>query len=127
MSLTIVSLAQLAAQAETLIGIDLAAKDPAGRYAAAQVALQVAGAFTAVAQGNAVGAVTAAVQAILSKVTDPGQVALVNSLAAVGMSFIQMSAQAGALLPLLNAEWQGIANEIAAGMTATASAYKAPA
>jgi hypothetical protein len=129
MSLTIpqvTSLAQLAVQAETLIGIDIAAKDPAGRYAAAQVALQVAAAFTAVQQGNAVGAVTAAVQAIVAKLTDPGQIAFVLAVANVGMVWVQMAAQVNGALPLLNATWQGVAGEVAAGITATASAYKAP-
>lgn len=126
MNFQIVSLAQLAVQAETLIGIDLAAKDPAGRYAAAQVALQVADAFTAASTGNVQGAVAAAVTAILTKVTDPGQVALVNAVATIGMGFIQTAMQVNGALPLLNATWQGVAGEIAAGITATASAYKAP-
>lgn len=126
MSFKIVSLAQLAVQAETLIGIDLSAKDPAGRYASAQVALQVAAAFTAASSGDVQGAVAEAVQAILAKVTDPGQVALVNAVASIGMGFVTTAVQVNGALPLLNATWQGVAGEIAAGITATASAYTAP-
>ena len=126
LSFKIVSLAQLAVQVETLIAIDTSAKDPAGRYASAQVALQVATAFSAVAAGDVQGAVAQAVQAILAKVTDPGQVALVNVIASIGTQFITTAAQANGALPLLNVAWQGVAAEIAAGITATASAYPDP-
>lgn len=118
------SLPQLVIEGATLAAIDLGAKDDAEKYSRAQVALAVAGIFTSLSSGDVATAVTTASESLLSKIKDPGQVALVTNLANAGSVFIQAASLADGALPLLNATWQGLAGEIAAGVTAIASAYK---
>ena len=127
MTLQIKSVAQLVVEGATLAAIDIGATSPAQKYARAQVALAVAAGFTALSSGDVTGAVEQIQTAVLSKVTDPGQVALANSLFNVGGIFISAAAAANGALPLLNATWQGVAGEIATGITAIASSYPAPA
>lgn len=117
----------LFAEGATLAAIDIGAKNPADKYARAQVALQVGAAIQALSTGDVTTALQTAETALLSKITDPGQVALVTNLASVGSTFIQAAAAANGMLPLVNATVQGAAAEVAAGITAIASTYKQPA
>jgi hypothetical protein len=126
MTLQIKSLAQLLVEGATLAGIDIGASTAAEKYTRAQVALAVAAGFTSLSSGDVNGAIEQVQTEILSKVTDPGQVALVNSLFNVGGVFIQAAAAANGALPLLNATWQGVAGEVATGITTIASSYPAP-
>lgn len=127
MSITLKSVGQLMAEGATLAAIDIGAKDATDKYNRAQVALQVGAAFTAIASGDVAGGLATAQGAILGKVTDPGQVALVQGLFAVGVQQLQVASLASSAIPLLNATVTGVATEVAAGITAIASAYKAPA
>jgi hypothetical protein len=127
MSLQIKSLAQLLVEGATLAGIDIGAKDATDKYNRAQIALQVAAAFTSLSTGDVAGAIEQVQTALMSKITDPGQAALVTSLFNVGSLFIQSAAAANGAMPLLNATWQGIATEVAAGITTVAGAYSNPA
>jgi hypothetical protein len=115
---------QILAEIGTTIGIDSAAKDPAGRYAAAQAALLVAAAFTAAASGDVSVLTTQLETTVLTKVTDPGQVKLVTDLFALGNTFLAPIAAASTAVPLITPVVQGIATNVAAGITAVASAYK---
>lgn len=118
------SFGTLFAEGATLAAIDIGAKDAADKYARAQVALQVGGAIQSLSTGDVATALQTAETALLSKITDPGQVALVTNLAGVASTFIQAAAQANGALPLVNATVQGAAAEIASGVTTIASAYK---
>lgn len=127
MSLSLKSFGTLFAEGATLAAIDIGAKNPADKFARAQVALQVAGIVQSLSTGDVATALQTAETALLSKITDPGQAALVQSLASVGSTFIQAAAVANSALPLVNATVQGAAQEVAAGITAIASTYKTPA
>ena len=127
MSITLKSGGQLIVEGATLLGIDIGAKNAADKYDRAQVALHVAAGFQAASQGDLAGGLAQAQAAILAKVTDPGQVALVQGLFTIGNAQIQVASQATTVVPLLNATAQGVAAEIAAGITSIASAYAAPA
>jgi hypothetical protein len=127
MSLTLKSVGQYIVEAATVAAIDIGSKTPAEKYAKAQVALQVAAAFTSVSTGDLAGGLAEAQSAIFVKVTDPGQVALLQGLFAIGNAQITVASQAASIIPLLNATAQGVAAEVAAGITAVASTYPAPA
>lgn len=127
MSLKLESAGALLAQIATTVAIDVSAKDPAGRYASAQVAMEVAAAFKSVSTGDLASAETEVQQAVLSKITDPGQAALVTAIFTQGNNYLAAAAQAAGSLPLVNATVTGAAGEIADGITAAASAYPAPA
>jgi hypothetical protein len=118
------SFGTLFAEATTLAGIDIGAKDAADKYARAQVALQVAGILQSLSTGDVVTALATAESTLLTKITDPGQAALAQNLASVGSTFIMAAAQANSALPLVNPTIQGAAAEVTAGITVIASTYK---
>jgi hypothetical protein len=126
MAITLKSVGQLLAEGATLAAIDIGASNAADKYARAQVALQVAAAFTSIAAGDLAGALATAQAALLAKVTDPGQVALIQGLFTIGNAQIQVVSQATTVIPLLSATAQGVAAEVAAGITAIASTYVTP-
>jgi len=125
--MSIVTVGQFFVQGATLAGIDIGAKTAAEKYARAQVALKVAAALSAVASGDVTGALATAQAALLTKVTDPGEVALVNGLFAIAGPQLQVAAQAESVIPFLAETLEGVAAEAATGITVIASAYKAPA
>lgn len=127
MSITLKSVGQLFVEGATLAAIDIGATNAADKYARAQVALQVAASFTAISSGDLAGGLATAQAALLAKVTDPGQVALIQGLFTIGNAQITVLSQATSAIPLLNPTVQGVASEIAAGITAIASTYSAPA
>lgn len=127
MSITLKSVGQLFVEGATLAAIDIGATNAADKYARAQVALQVAAGFTAISSGDLAGGLATAQAALLAKVTDPGQVALIQGLFTIGNAQITVLSQATSAIPLLNPTVQGVASEIAAGITAIASTYSAPA
>jgi hypothetical protein len=123
---TLKSVGQLIVEGATLAGIDVGAKDAADKYNRAQVALQVAAGFQSASQGDLAGGLAQAQAAILGKVTDPGQIALIQGLFTIGNAQIQVVSQATTAIPLLSATTQGVFAEISAGITAIASTYSAP-
>lgn len=127
MSITLKSVGQLIVEGATVAAIDIGAANAAVKYERAQVALQVAAAFTALSSGDVSGALAQAQTALLSKVTDPGQVALIQGLFTIGNAQITVASQAATVIPLLSATAAGVASQIAAGITAIASTYPAPA
>lgn len=127
MNLALKPVGQLIVEGATLAGIDIGAKDATDKYNRAQVALHVAAAFQAVSQGDLVGGLAQAQTAIFANVTDPGQVALIQGLLTLGNAQLQVATQAASVVPLLGATAQGVASNIAAGISAVASAYPAPA
>jgi len=126
-AISLLSVGQLLVESATLAAIDIGAKDATEKYNRATVALQVAAAFQAVQAGDLAGGLAEAQAALLSKITDPGQILLIQGLFTIGNAQIQIASQAASAIPLLNATVEGVAGEIAAGITAIASSYKNPA
>lgn len=126
MSITLKSVGQLLVEGATVAAIDIGASSAAQKYARAQVALQAAAVFASISSGDLAGGLATAQAALLAKVTDPGQVALLQGLFTIGNAQITVASQAASVVPLLNATAQGVASEIAAGITAIASTYPAP-
>lgn len=127
MSITLKTGGQLLVELATASGIAFGAKTAAQKYARAQVALQVAAGFQAASTGDLAGGLAEAQSAILSKVTDPGLAAFATDLFAIGNGQLTVLAQAETALPLLAETAEGVAANVAAGMTAIASKYPAPA
>lgn len=124
MTFQLKSVGQLLVEAATVAAIDIGAKDAADKHNRAQAALNVAAVFQAVASGDLTSGLAQAQDALLSKVTDPGQAALVTALFNIAVPQLQVLSLVNGVIPLLNGTVQGVAGEIAAGITAIASAYK---
>jgi hypothetical protein len=118
---------QVIAELGTTVAINSGTPTTAQKYSRAQVALAVAAGFTAASQGDAAALASQIETAVLTKVTDPGEVKLVTDLFNTGNTFLAPLGAAGTSIPLISATVQGVAANIAAGITAIASAYKAPA
>jgi hypothetical protein len=113
------------AEGATLAGINIGAKSAADKYARAQAALQVAAIATALSTGD-IGTVETQAQGLI-KTSDPGVAKFVSDLSGLANTLIQGAAVASAAIPLLSAGAELVATNIAAGITAIASTYPAPA
>lgn len=127
MSLTIKPFEQVAAELATLAAIDIGASSAADKYARAQVALQVATAAQSLSSGDVATFSQTVQTAILAKVTDAGQQKVVTDLFGIANVFLLPAAQVDESIPLVSVGVAAIANNVAAGITAVASQYKAPA
>ena len=127
MSFTIKPFEQIIAEGATAAAIAIGSATPAIKYAKAQAALQAASVFGSLAAGDIVGAASTLQALLASKVLDPGTAKLLSDLFTMGNTFLQADAAALAMFPGQTALAEGIATNIAAGITAVASTYPAPA
>jgi hypothetical protein len=126
MSLSLIPVEQLAAEFLTAAAISVGASTPAVKYQRAQAALSVASVFQQAGQGN-IAAASQALTTLASGISDPGLATAVQGLISVGQPFLSAEGAALAATPLLGITVEGALTNVAAGMTAVASKYPAPA
>lgn len=127
MSLTIKPFEQIVAEFDTLVAIHLGAKTAADLSARAAIALQVASIFGALGTGDVTGAQGAIQTLVTSATTDAGTQQFIGDALQLGSTLLQTQLAINSAVPILGAAAQAIAANIAAGMTAIASKYPAPA